>query len=56
MTVSRKGHAEEDIEFTKEDYILDKQMSQERTGYPVSDTEASQKAVDEKLPGGSQDY
>ena len=63
MTVSRKSpgyndqdQKEEDFEMTVEDFKADKKACQERSGYPVSETELSQKAVDEKLPGGSQDY
>lgn len=62
MTVSRKspgGEFEqqwEDYEMTTSDYADDKQACQERSGYEKSDTEMSHKAVDEKLPGGSQDY
>lgn len=56
MTASRKGYGAEDKGMTEADYMEEKKECQERSGYPVSDTEMSQKAVDEKLPMGSQSY
>lgn len=57
MTVSRKSPGEEDYEFTKEDYMEDKAMCEERSGYaPKTEQELAEQAVNEKLPGGSQDY
>ncbi|MGI9118404.1 MAG: hypothetical protein ACR2IQ_02555 [Minisyncoccia bacterium] len=65
MTVSRKSpgdykdnyQAEEDFEMTETDYLADKRACQDRSGYaPISDEQLEQKAVDEKLPMGSQSY
>ena len=69
MTVSRKSapgmkymgaseyQKEEDFEMTQEDYLQDKRAVQKRTGYdPMTDSELEQKAVEEKLPMGSQSY
>jgi len=57
MSVSRKGNGDEDYEFTEKDYMEDKRMCQDRSGYPeVSDEQLAQTAVDEKLPSGSQSY
>lgn len=58
MSVSRKQpKVDEDYEFTAQDYLEDKAMCQDRTGYaPRTQAELEGKAVDEKLPTGSQDY
>lgn len=69
MTVSRKQgpgmkyigaseyQKEEDFEMTETDYLEDKRACQERSGYdPIPDDVLEQKAVDEKLPMGSQSY
>jgi hypothetical protein len=69
MSVSRKSapeekyvgaseyQKEEDFEMTQQDYLQDKKAVQGRSGYaPISDEELSEKAVDEKLPMGSQSY
>ena len=63
MSVSRKSPGEEPVEqveenyeMTTEDYQADKDACQARSGYEKSETEMSQKAVDEKLPSGSQSY
>jgi len=69
MSVSRKSapgmkymgasdyQKEEDFEMTEQDYLEDKRACQNRTGYdPVPDSVLEQKAVDEKLPMGSQSY
>ena len=54
---ARQNPGDEDYEFTQEDYMADKRMCQDRSGYPpVSDEELMQTAVDEKLPSGSQSY
>lgn len=62
MTVSRKSapsneQADENYEMTESDYLADKRACQDRTGYAyVPDSTLEQKAVDEKLPMGSQSY
>jgi len=64
MSVSRKSPGEmpeeqvdEDYEMTAEDYQADKKDAQDRTGYDErTPEELEQKAVDEKLPMGSQSY
>ena len=64
MSVSRKSPGEEpeeqvneDYEMTQEDYLADKKDCQDRTGYDArSQEELEQKAVDEKLPSGSDSY
>lgn len=66
MAGSRKGadgqdashviQQNENYEMTQEAYDVGKAVAQARTGYPVSDTPDDQKAVDEKLPMGSQSY
>ena len=60
MSVSRKSpgnQVSEDYEMTESDYLADKRACQDRTGYaPRSQDELEQKAVDEKLPMGSQSY
>lgn len=66
MSISRRqpgvndpeyGPANEDYEFSEADYMQDKRMCQDRSGYPpVSDERLAKVAVDEKLPSGSQSY
>jgi len=58
MSVSRKSPGEySDDEMTTLDYLADKKVCQDRTGYPsLTDKEIEQQAVDEKLPMGSQSY
>lgn len=66
MSVSRKSpgedykeeeQVEEDYEMTQEDYFADKKACQDSKGYPErTQEELEGKAVDEKLPMGSQSY
>lgn len=57
MSISRKSPGDDDCMMTVPEYLADKEISQNRTGYaPRDDKELAQKAVDEKLPGGSQTY
>jgi hypothetical protein len=57
MSVSRKSPGGDDCEMTTADYLADKADCQDRTGYaPRDEKELAQKAVDEKLLGGSQTY
>lgn len=57
MSVSRKSPGENCDEMTSEEYLADKKVCQDRTGYdPLSDQNIAQQAVDEKLPMGSQSY
>lgn len=48
---------ESDSGMTTSQYLADKAITQSRTGYaPRDDKELAEKAVDEKLPMGSQSY
>lgn len=57
MNSKQRSPGDDDCMMTVPEYLADKEISQDRTGYaPRDDKELAQKAVDEKLPMGSQSY